>query len=101
MKRRGDFMEDNMENKRYRGPAGGEVECRLLIPSKMGGAVIGKKGSNIQKLRSEFSANIRISEDWVGNSERDSFFSQRLEGPQCPTPSCEPHQQHRRGGIHL
>lgn len=53
-------MEDNMENKRYRGPAGGEVECRLLIPSKMGGAVIGKKGSNIQKLRTEFSANIRI-----------------------------------------
>ena len=38
----------------------GEVECRLLIPSKMGGAVIGKKGSNIQKLRSEFSASIRI-----------------------------------------
>ena len=49
-----------MENKRYRGAAAGEVECRLLIPSKMGGAVIGKKGSNIQKLRSEFSANIRI-----------------------------------------
>ena len=54
-------MEENsMENKRYRGAAAGEVECRLLIPSKMGGAVIGKKGSNIQKLRSEFSANIRI-----------------------------------------
>ena len=39
---------------------GGEYECRLLIPSKMGGAVIGKKGCNIQKLRSEFNANIRV-----------------------------------------
>ena len=40
-------------------------------------------------------------ENQMGNSEHDSFFSQRLEGPQCPPPACEPHQQHRRGGIHL
>ena len=38
----------------------GDTECRLLIPSKVGGAVIGKKGSNIQKLRADYSANIRI-----------------------------------------
>ena len=37
----------------------GDTECRLLIPSKVGGAVIGKKGSNIQKLRADYSANIR------------------------------------------
>jgi len=37
-----------------------DFEARLLIPSKMGGAVIGKKGSNIQKLRADYNANIRI-----------------------------------------
>merc|ERR1719394_944985 len=37
-----------------------DFECRLLIPSKMGGAVIGKKGCNIQKLRGDYNANIRI-----------------------------------------
>ena len=50
-----------MENKRSSGNPS-DVECRLLIPSKVGGAVIGKKGGNIQKLRSDFDsiANIRI-----------------------------------------
>ncbi|KFB48366.1 AGAP005015-PA-like protein [Anopheles sinensis] len=30
-----------------------EQEVRLLIPSKMAGAIIGKGGHNIQKLRTE------------------------------------------------
>ena len=36
-----------------------KFETRLLIPSKMGGAVIGKKGCNIQQLRSDYNATIR------------------------------------------
>jgi len=38
----------------------GEFECRMLIPSKMAGSIIGKKGANIQMLRSEYSANIKL-----------------------------------------
>jgi len=54
----GDEGQEQVENKRKRG---GEFELRLLISSKMSGAVIGKKGCNIQKLREDFSdANIQI-----------------------------------------
>jgi len=52
--------ESESENKRKR-ITEGAFECRLLISSKMSGAVIGKKGCNIQKLREDFSnANIQI-----------------------------------------
>uniref|UniRef100_A0A8D8B3M0 (northern house mosquito) hypothetical protein n=1 Tax=Culex pipiens TaxID=7175 RepID=A0A8D8B3M0_CULPI len=34
-------------------PRSDEEEVRLLIPSKMAGAIIGKGGHNIQKLRTE------------------------------------------------
>jgi len=62
MKRERDFGEPNtMEHKRNRNMNNSnDFEARLLIPSKMGGAVIGKKGSNIQKLRADYNANIRI-----------------------------------------
>ena len=33
---------------------------RLLVPSKSAGSIIGKGGQNIQKLRTEFNANIRV-----------------------------------------
>lgn len=61
MKREGEGFED-MENKRQnRGSMNsGDFEARILIPSKMGGAIIGKKGSNIQKLRADYNANVRI-----------------------------------------
>ena len=60
MKREGEWLND-MENKRNRSSMNsGDFEARILIPSKMGGAVIGKKGSNIQKLRADYNANIRI-----------------------------------------
>ena len=61
MKREGEGLED-MENKRQnRGSMNsGDFEARILIPSKMGGAIIGKKGSNIQKLRADHNANVRI-----------------------------------------
>lgn len=49
------------------GPPGGagkrprpEFEIRLLVPSKVAGSVIGKGGSNIQKLRTDNDAMVRI-----------------------------------------
>lgn len=37
-----------------------KFEVRLLVPSKCAGSIIGKGGQNIQKLRTEFNANIRV-----------------------------------------
>jgi heterogeneous nuclear ribonucleoprotein K len=39
-----------------------EEEIRLLIPSKLAGAVIGKGGHNIQKLRSEYKAQVNVGD---------------------------------------
>lgn len=73
----------NMDNKRSRGhdvgEFGGKFECRVLIPSKMGGAVIGKKGCNIQQLRTEFNAAIRIP-DAPGPERIMSITCEELEG---------------------
>ncbi len=44
-------------SKRHRGD---KFEVRLLVPSKCAGSIIGKGGQNIQKLRTEFNANIRV-----------------------------------------
>jgi heterogeneous nuclear ribonucleoprotein K len=44
-------------NKRSRGD---KYECRLLIPSKVAGSIIGKAGANIQKLRSDNNASVRV-----------------------------------------
>ena len=41
-------------------PRGDKFETRVLVPSKVAGSVIGKGGSNIQKLRTDNNANIRI-----------------------------------------
>jgi heterogeneous nuclear ribonucleoprotein K len=43
--------------KRHRGD---KFEVRLLVPSKSAGSIIGKGGQNIQKLRAEFNASIRV-----------------------------------------
>ena len=59
MKREADFDAGGMEGgKRSRG--GGRLEARVMVPSRMAGSVIGKGGANIQKLRSEYSAGVRI-----------------------------------------
>ena len=52
-----------------------KFETRLLIPSKMGGAVIGKKGCNIQQLRSDYNATIRFSQlrEWSKANFSKSF----------------------------
>ena len=47
----GDDGQDQVENKRKRG---GEFELRLLISSKMSGAVIGKKGQSCRSKYLEF-----------------------------------------------
>lgn len=39
-----------------------EEEVRLLIPSKMAGAIIGKGGHNIQKLRTEYQAQVNVGD---------------------------------------
>ena len=44
--------------KRSRG--GSKFETRVLIPSKIAGSIIGKGGSNIQNLRNEYNANVRV-----------------------------------------
>lgn len=39
-----------------------EEEVRLLIPSKMAGAIIGKAGHHIQKLRTEYQAQVNVGD---------------------------------------
>ena len=39
---------------------GDRLEVRLIIPSKVAGSIIGKGGANIQKLRTENNANVRV-----------------------------------------
>lgn len=56
-----------------------KFETRLLIPSKMGGAVIGKKGCNIQQLRSDYNATIRYLHLCVTES---SSLTHHLAGSQ-------------------
>ncbi|XP_055611053.1 heterogeneous nuclear ribonucleoprotein K homolog [Uranotaenia lowii] len=50
---------DQQQNKRQRTD---EDEVRLLIPSKIAGAIIGKGGHNINKLRSEFQAQVNVGD---------------------------------------
>jgi len=59
-----------------------KFETRLLIPSKMGGAVIGKKGCNIQQLRSDYNATIRVP-DAPGPERIMSVTCEDLEGCCC------------------
>jgi heterogeneous nuclear ribonucleoprotein K len=40
--------------------AGDKVEVRVLIPSKIAGSIIGKAGANIQQLRTNNNANVRV-----------------------------------------
>ena len=53
----GGYMNNEGPMKR---PRGDKFETRVLVPSKVAGSVIGKGGSNIQKLRTDNNANIRI-----------------------------------------
>jgi heterogeneous nuclear ribonucleoprotein K len=41
-------------------PRSDKFEVRLLIPSKVAGSIIGKSGANIQKLRTDNNASVRI-----------------------------------------
>lgn len=45
--------------KRRRGE-GAHVECRLLLASKNAGAIIGKGGANIKRLRTDFKASVTV-----------------------------------------
>jgi len=52
--------DDDDRGKRHRGGGGGSrsSEIRMLVPSKNAGAVIGKGGANIKRLRNDFNATI-------------------------------------------
>lgn len=39
---------------------GSRIELRFLIPSKMAGVIIGKGGSNIKRMREEYSAKVSV-----------------------------------------
>lgn len=54
-----DTSDQKSVNKRSRKD---EEEVRLLIPSKMAGAIIGKAGHNIQKLRTEYQAQVNVGD---------------------------------------
>lgn len=49
-----DYEEDEDDHKRRRGD-GPKVELRFLLASKNAGAIIGKGGSNIKRLRQDVS----------------------------------------------
>jgi len=57
MKRGPTGLEADAGAKKHRGD---KYEARMLIPSKVAGSIIGKGGANIQKLRSDNNANVRI-----------------------------------------
>ncbi|XP_055531933.1 heterogeneous nuclear ribonucleoprotein K homolog [Wyeomyia smithii] len=54
-----DNSDKKPQNKRSRND---EEEVRLLIPSKMAGAIIGKGGHNIQRLRTEYQAQVNVGD---------------------------------------
>lgn len=53
-----DLRDDDDRGKRHRGGGGFRTEIRMLVPSRNAGAVIGKGGSNIKRLRQDFKATI-------------------------------------------
>ncbi len=55
--KRGPGEPEEGPNKRSRSD---RFEVRLLIPSKVAGSIIGKGGANIQKLRTDNNATVRI-----------------------------------------
>ena len=59
MKRGGEF-EPGMDGPKRSRAQTDRFEMRVLVPSKMAGSVIGKGGQNIQRLRTEWSCQVRI-----------------------------------------
>jgi len=51
---------DSPSGGKDRGKDSGDIETRLLIPSKTAGSIIGKGGSIISRIRSEYPAHINI-----------------------------------------
>jgi heterogeneous nuclear ribonucleoprotein K len=60
MKRSSEDSNNNPYELKAKRLRGDKVEARILIPSKVAGGIIGKSGSNIQKLRLEFDSKILI-----------------------------------------
>lgn len=60
MKRGHDDDYEDHGQKRRRGGDGPRVELRFLLASKNAGAIIGKGGSNIKRLRSDYKASVTV-----------------------------------------
>ena len=60
MKRGHDDDYEDHGQKRRRGGEGPRVELRFLLASKNAGAIIGKGGSNIKRLRSDYKASVTV-----------------------------------------
>lgn len=61
-----DYEEDEDDHKRRRGD-GPKVELRFLLASKNAGAIIGKGGSNIKRLRQDYKASVTVPTRQVPN----------------------------------
>ena len=66
-------------HKRQRQSTGGDMEMRLLVPSRTAGAIIGKGGSNIKDMRETFGAQIKLETE---NAE------ERILRVKADIPSC-------------
>lgn len=60
LKRSQSNMDHTNEPPSKRQFTGSRVELRFLIPSKMAGVIIGKGGSNIKRMREEYSAKVSV-----------------------------------------
>jgi len=91
-----DLRDDDRGSKRHHGGGGSRSEIRMLVPSRNAGAVIGKGGSNIKRLRQDFHATIILPD--TNSPERLMIIA----GP--PDVICEvltdviPILEERRGG---
>jgi len=59
-KRHADDVNNFAQKKRFKPSGGAKVDLRILLPSKDAGAIIGRGGSNIKKLRAEHKTIIQV-----------------------------------------
>ncbi|XP_064607595.1 heterogeneous nuclear ribonucleoprotein K-like isoform X2 [Liolophura sinensis] len=88
---------DDGGHKRRRGGDGPRSEVRVLLQSKNAGAIIGKQGSNIKRLRSEYNANVTVPDS--NGPERILTISSELDSAlDClldVIPNLEDYQQYK------
>ncbi|XP_020904927.1 heterogeneous nuclear ribonucleoprotein K [Exaiptasia diaphana] len=68
LKRSADDGDYNGNNKRFKHQSNDQATIRILLQSKDAGGIIGKAGSNIKRLRSEYNAVVNVPD--TNSSER-------------------------------